>query len=364
MMRDFSNSQWLQISRSLIKADVIWQETTGMNEQTNQAYGPGSRDAKLVTVFGGTGFLGRNLVRNLAKRGFRVRVALRDVESGKFLRTMGDPGQVGLVQANVRDDASVEAACNGADAVVNLVGILYQSGKNTFDAVHVEAAGRIASAAAKSGANNLVQVSALGASPEANSRYGRSKANGEEQVKAAFADATIVRPGILVGAEDHFFNSFGKIIALSPFMPLFARDLMDRQGASFQPVYVADVAEAITNSLDDESSRGQTYELGGDQVLSWRDCLDITARETQRLCVPVPIMMWIARFYAFFLELLPAPLLTRDQLRALEEDSVVSEGAKGLSDLGVEATPIEAVLPSYMARYRKPGRNPRLQTTS
>jgi uncharacterized protein YbjT (DUF2867 family) len=333
---------------------VIRQETMDMSERSNQA--------RLVTVFGGTGFLGRHVVRNLAKKGYQVRVALRDVESGKFLRTMGDTGQVGLVQANVRDDASVEAACRGADAVINLVGILYKSGKQTFTAVHEEAAGRIAAAAASAGARNLVQVSALGADAEATSEYARSKAAGEVAVAAAFPAATILRPSVLVGPEDSFFNTFGKINAISPFTPLFARELMDREGTRMQPVYVADVAEAISVCLEKSDAKGQTFELGGDQVMSWRDCLMLAARETRRLCVPVPIMLGIARFYAFFLEILPVPPLTRDQLRTMETDNVVSEGALTLADLGVTATPIEAVLPSYMARYRKPGRNPRLQT--
>ena len=329
---------------------------------SNNSYLASGQTSELVTVFGGTGFLGRHLVRNLAKRGYRVRVALRDVDSGKFLRTMGEVGQIGLVQANVRDDASVAAACAGADAVVNLVGLLYKSGKQTFEAVHVEAAARIASAAASAGAKNLVQISALGADLEGASEYARTKAAGEAAVQAVFPNAIILRPSVLVGAEDNFFNVFGMMNSLSPFMPLFARSLMDREGARFQPVYVGDVADAICNALADAGSQGQTYELGGDQVLSWRECLDITARETGRLSIPVPIMLGIARFYAFFLELLPVPPLTRDQLRSLEVDNVVSEGVKGLADLGITATPVEAVLPSYMARYRKPGRNPRLQT--
>ena len=257
-----------------------------MSELSSQASGVANKrnhGAKLVTVFGGTGFLGRNVVRNLAKKGYQVRVALRDVESGKFLRTMGEAGQVGLVQANVRDDASVAAACLSADAVINLVGILYNSGKQTFEAVHEHAAGRIAAAAASAGASNMVQVSALGADAAASSQYARSKAAGEQAVKEAFPSATIMRPSVLVGPEDSFFNSFGKMMALSPFMPLFVRELMDREGTRMQPVYVGDVAQAICNSLDNADSRGETYELGGDQILSWRDCLNITAHETQRL---------------------------------------------------------------------------------
>ena len=334
-----------------------------MSENSKPSSGVRSDQAKLVTVFGGTGFLGRHVVRNLAKRGCRVRVALRDIESGKFLRTMGEVGQVGLVQANVRDEASVAAACRGADAVINLVGILYKSGKQSFEAVHVEAAARIAAAATAAGAQDMVQVSALGADLEGASEYARSKAAGEAAVQAVFPDAIIVRPGVLAGPEDKFFNSFGKINALSPFTPLFARELMDRDGMRLQPVYVGDVAEAICNSLEDSTCRGQTFELGGPQVMTWRDCLELTARETQRLCIPVPILLGIARFYAFFLEMLPAPLLTRDQLRSMETDNVVADGARGLADLGVTATPIEAVLPAYMARYRKPGRNPRLQAS-
>jgi uncharacterized protein YbjT (DUF2867 family) len=340
-------------------------EAKDMSELSSQASGVANKrnhGAKLVTVFGGTGFLGRNVVRNLAKKGYQVRVALRDVESGKFLRTMGEAGQVGLVQANVRDDASVAAACLSADAVINLVGILYNSGKQTFEAVHEHAAGRIAAAAASAGASNMVQVSALGADAAASSQYARSKAAGEQAVKEAFPSATIMRPSVLVGPEDSFFNSFGKMMALSPFMPLFVRELMDREGTRMQPVYVGDVAQAICNSLDNADSRGETYELGGDQILSWRDCLNITAHETQRLCIPIPIMLGIARFYAFFLEIMPVPLLTRDQVRSMETDNVVAANAKGLADLGITATPIEAVLPGYMARYRKPGRNPRLQT--
>jgi len=334
-----------------------------MNGISNQAAAGRSDVTGLVTVFGGTGFLGRHVVRNLTKKGYRVRVALRDTDSGKFLRTMGEVGQVALVKANVRDDASVAAACQGADAVINLVGILYQSGKQTFEAVHTEAAARIAANAARSGVRKMVQVSALGADLEGSSAYARSKAAGEVAVQAVFPAATILRPGVLVGPEDNFFNSFGKLLALSPFVPVFARSLMDREGTGFQPVYVGDVAEAISRGLEDDDCQGQTYELGGPRVMSWRECLMTAAQETRRLCIPVPVMMGIARFMAFFMEILPAPLLTRDQLRSMETDNIVTEGAKGLADLGITATPLEAVLPAYMARYRKPGRNPRVLTS-
>ncbi len=305
---------------------------------------------RLVTVFGGTGFLGRNVVRQLAEKGYRVRVAVRDPEVGQFLKLLGDVGQVALVQANIRDDASVERAVAGAEAVFNLVGILYETGRQRFDAVHVAAADRVARAAKAAGAKRLVHVSAIGADIASESAYARSKAEGEAVVREAFPEATIVRPSLLFGPEDEFFNRFA---SLSRF--LWVLPLIGGGRTRFQPVYVGDVARAMVAALERADAAGKTFEFGGPRVYSFRELMELVLRETGRKCLLVPVPVWAAMIEAAFLELLPKPLLTRDQVRMLQVDNVVAPGAPGLADLGIAPAPVEVVVPSYLARYRRAG---------
>jgi NADH dehydrogenase len=305
---------------------------------------------KSVTVFGGSGFVGRYVVRELAKAGARVRVGVRNVERAQFLKPMGDVGQVVPVLANVRDDASVAAAVAGADSVVNLVGILHEGGRQTFAAVHAEAPGRIARAAAAAGAERFLQVSAIGADPEAESAYARSKAAGERAARAGFPGTTVFRPSIVFGPEDEFFNRFAAMARLVPALPLVGGGT-----TRFQPVYVGDVADAAMAALRDPATAGKTYELGGPRVCTFKELMELMLHEIgrRRLLVPVPeLAMWPQ---ALICELLPVPPLTRDQLIQLRRDNVVAPGALGLADLGVEPTALEVILPTYLRRYRRGG---------
>jgi NADH dehydrogenase len=305
---------------------------------------------RLVTVFGGSGFVGRHLVKRLAGQGDRVRVAVRDPEAAQYLKPMGDVGQIGIVQANVRHDGSVAAAVTGADAVVYLPGVLYKSGAQTFEAVHAEGPGRVALAAREAGAGRFIHVSAIGADPESPAQYGQSKAAGEAAVRAAFPQATILRPSLMFGPEDDFINRFAALARLSPVLPL-----IDGGETRFQPVYVGDVAQAMVAILDDPATASQLYELGGPQVLSFREILALILRETGRKRLLVSVPSWLMLIQAAFLQLLPKPPLTRDQVRLLGIDNVVSEGALGLADLGVTPTTLDSVLPYYIHRYRKTG---------
>ena len=307
----------------------------------------------LAVVFGGTGFIGRHLVQRLARAGARVRVVARDPEAGMFLKPMGDPGQVVLSRANLLDAASVADAAAGADIVVNLVGILYESGPCTFAAIHVDGARYVAEAAKAAGAKRLVQVSAIGASNRSPALYARSKAAGEAAAGKAFPGATIVRPSIVFGPEDDFFNRFAAMARLAPALPLLGGGR-----TRFQLVYVGDVAEAIVRILGDAETAGKTYELGGPRIYTFREALEIVLRETGRKRLLVPLPFWAASLQARILELLPKPLLTRDQVKMLRRDNVVGRKALGLADLGIAPTAVEAVVPAYLVRYRRGGTAP------
>jgi NADH dehydrogenase len=309
----------------------------------------------LVVVIGGSGFIGRHLVQRLAARGVRVRVAVRRPERARFLQPMGDVGQIDIMQTNLRDEASVRAALRGADTVVNLCGVIAKKGAQTFESLHVTGAGRAARLAAEAGAATFVQISSIGADARSKSSYARSKAGGEAAVRQAFADATIVRPSIVFGPEDEFFNRFAALARLTPVLPLFGHGLSDAGATRFQPVFVGDVADAICRIIDDPAARGETYELGGPAVLSFRQIMELICAYTGRKRTLVPIPFAVARFEATFLQMLPSPPLTRDQVRLLEIDNVVADGAKGLADLGVTPTSVETVVPAYLARFRRPG---------
>jgi NADH dehydrogenase len=304
----------------------------------------------VVTVFGGAGFLGRSIVSSLARQGAHVRVACRRPDEALRCKPMGDVGQVTPVAANIRDDASVAAAVDGADAVINLVGILYESGRQSFDAVHRDGAGRIAQAAATAGVARLVHVSAIGADPQAASKYARSKGEGELAVKAAFDKAVILRPSILFGPDDDFFNRFAALARISPVLPLIGGG-----NTRFQPAYVRDAAAAVVAALTHSDTVGRTYELGGPQIYSFRQLLELllTIIDRKRLLVPVPF--WVAMMNAFFFEFLPVPPLTRDQVRLLRRDNVVTEGVSGFADLGISPTAPEVILPTYLTRFRPGG---------
>lgn len=301
---------------------------------------------QLVTVFGGSGFLGRYVVRALLARGARVRVAARSRGDGWFLKTQGNLGQIQFVAADVRKPDSVARALVGATAAINLVGIL----NGDFDAFHVGGARNVAEAAAKAGCGALVQVSAIGADPASASRYGKSKGEGEAAVLAAFPTATILRPSIVFGREDGFVNRFADLIALLPVVPII------RGPAKFQPVYVGDVADAVVAALADPSANGgKTYELGGPEVLSMAALNRWIASATGRTKTFMAMPDAIASAMASLVGWLPGAPMTRDQWLMLQSDNVVT-GTDGLRALGVAPTPLEAVADGWLVRYRRHGR--------
>jgi uncharacterized protein YbjT (DUF2867 family) len=305
----------------------------------------------LVTVFGGSGFLGRYVVRALAKDGLRIRVAMRRPHLAPELRVMGDVGQIELVQANVRHPDSVARALDGAEAAINLVGLLYERGRQRFDALHVEAAKTVAEAAAAQGATRFIQVSAIGAGAGSPSHYARTKAEGEAAVLGAFPTATIVRPSILFGEEDDFFNRFAGMVALSPALPLIGGGK-----TKFQPVYAGDVGVAIANALN-TAAPANLYELGGPGVYTFKALMELVLKETQYRRGLVPIPFSLAEPLGMLGQLLAftpfAPPITRDQVELLKFDNVAA--GPGLSALGVTATPLESILPTYLWKYRRGG---------
>lgn len=308
-------------------------------------------DLRQVTVFGGSGFLGRYVVERLADRDVVVRVGVRDPEAAKHLKPLGQVGQVNPFACNIRDEEAVRHAIDGADAVINLVGILSQRGRQTFKAVHVDAPGAMARAAAESGCRAMVQVSAIGASRMARSEYGRSKAAGEQAVRDAFPAAAIVRPSVIFGPEDGFFNLFGGLARVAPALPLYGGG-----NTRFQPVYVADVADAVVAALFDDAAAGKTYELGGPQVYTFAELMAYLLSEIRRKRALVPLPFILGDIQAFFAEFLPNPPVTRDAMKSLREDNVVGTGALTLADLGITPTAMEMIVPTYVHRYRRGGR--------
>ncbi len=307
----------------------------------------------LVTVYGGSGFLGRHVVRALAKRDYRIRVAVRRPDLAFHLQPLGRVGQIHAVQANLRHAPSVDAAARDAHVLINLVGILYEGGRQRFDTVHTYGAEQVALAASAHGAR-LVQVSAIGADEHARSAYARSKAAAERLALAAQPSAVIMRPSILFGPEDDFFNRFAALARMSPVLPLIGGGM-----TRFQPVFVGDVATAIADAVDGNVKGGTVYELGGPEVRTFKQLLQFVLATIERKRLLVPIPFFVAKLQATFLQYLPKPLLTPDQVELLRVDNVVSEAAKAerrtLQGLGIEPEPIEAIVPSYLWRFRKSG---------
>lgn len=307
--------------------------------------------AGVVTIFGGSGFIGRAIVRLLARQGWRIRVAMRSPADARALQPLGDVGQITVLGVKVQDEAMVKAAVEGADAVINLTGILYESGEQTFQAVHVDGPSYIAKAASAAGVRALVHLSAIGADSASASAYARSKAAGEAAVLAAFPKASILRPSIVFGPEDSFFNRFATMAQLSPVIPLVGGGT-----TKYQPVYVGDVARAALICLQEPGCQGNIYELGGPDVHSFKELMQMMLTETRRRRCLASLSYKMADFKARFLELLPVPPLTRDQVKLLQVDNVVSENALGLADLGLTPTALETVLPTYLDCYRIGGR--------
>jgi uncharacterized protein YbjT (DUF2867 family) len=308
----------------------------------------------LITVYGGSGFLGRHVVRALAKRDYRIRVAVRQPELANFLQPLGRVGQIHTVQANLRHAPSVDAAARDAQVLINLVGILGESGRQRFDSVHTYGAEQVALAASAHGAR-LVHVSAIGADENSVSHYARSKAAAERLVLAAQPQAVIMRPSILFGPEDDFFNRFASLARMSPALPLIGGGL-----TRFQPVFVGDVARAIADAADGKLATGAIYELGGPEVKTFKQLMQYVLATIERKRLLVPIPFFAARLQAMVLQYMPPPLtLTPDQVELLRVDNVVSGAAKAerrtLQGIGIEPEPIEAIVSSYLWRFRKAG---------
>lgn len=308
---------------------------------------------KTITVFGGTGFLGRHIIWALAKSGATIRVATRSPQHAYFLRPAGDVGQVVPVFCDIRNEDSIAAVLKGATHAINLVGILSESGRNTFFRIHVEAAERIAKACRGAGLELLVHLSALGASQDGPSKYAKSKAQGEHKVIHAFSRSVILRPSVVFGPEDNFFNMFASMARISPFLPLIGGGRN-----RIQPVYVGDIAKAVVNVLADPSPEkyfGQIYELGGPRSYTFRELMEAlktcTRQDVMLASVPVPL----AKLLGFFASILPGKPLTVDMVRGLSKDNVIDAGTPGLKQLGVEPTGLEAILPMYLSQYRPGG---------
>jgi NADH dehydrogenase len=308
---------------------------------------------KLITVYGGSGFLGRNVVRALCKRGYRIRVAVRRPDLAGHLQPLGRVGQIHAVQANLRYPASVSAAARGADAVINLVGILFERGRQRFDAVQAFGAEAVALAAAAHGAR-MVHVSAIGADENATSAYARAKGTGEKLVLAATPTATVLRPSVVFGPEDDFFNRFASLARFAPALPLIGGG-----HTRFQPVYVGDVAAAVVEAVEGRTTPGSIYELGGPDVKTMKEILEFVLATIDRKRMLVPLPFAVAEMKAWFLQFLPKPPLTPDQVELLKSDNVVSDAAKRegrtLEGLGIAPVAMAAVAPTYLWRFRKTG---------
>jgi uncharacterized protein YbjT (DUF2867 family) len=303
---------------------------------------------QVVTVFGGSGFLGRYVVRRLAAEGARVRVVCRRPQLAMHLKPMGEVGQITLERADLAGGAAIERLVAGSSHVVNLIGILFEWGGQKFEVLQAEVPGRVARAAKAAGVERLVHVSAIGADAASGAAYARTKAAGEEGVREGFPEATILRPSVVFGPEDDFFNRFAQMAGISPFLPL-----IDGGTTRFQPVYVDDVAHAVMVALTEPGHQGRTYELGGPNVYSFKELLEYLLHELNRKRLLLPLPSGLARFQARFMEYLPKPPLTRDQVELLKHDNVVAKDALTLADLGVEATPLEVVVPGYVQRYAR-----------
>lgn len=321
--------------------------------------------SKLVTIYGGSGFVGRYIARRMANEGWRVRVAVRRPNEAIFVKTYGVVGQVEPILCNIRDDASVASAMHGADAVVNCVGVLNELGKNGFGAVQAEGAGRIARLAAEQGISRMVHISAIGADANSDSEYARTKAAGEAAVLTHMPDAVILRPSVIFGTEDQFFNRFAGMTRISPFLPIFGAD------TRFQPVFVDDVAQAAVKGVLGQAAPG-VYELGGPEAKTFRELMQQMLEVIHRRRIIIGLPFLVGRIMAGVLDMLkiisfqlfPNNILTRDQLKNLRRDNVVSEGAKGFADLGVEPASLESVLPEYLWKFRPSGQYDDIQNSA
>lgn len=312
---------------------------------------------KLITIFGGTGFIGRYLVRELAKTGAMIRVVSRDPQRGLFLKTSGYVGQVVLERGSLNEPNSLKAMLEGTDVVINLIGILFEHGSQRFANVHARGAERLAKAAAEAGVERLLHMSALGVDKAGRSKYARTKHAGEQAVLAAFPNATLFRPSVVFGPEDDFINRFASMASAAPVIPIVGGK------TRFQPVYVVDVAQAMVNALLTEQSKGVTYELGGPHIYRLADIIRYIMKETghERPLISLPTLM--ASVIGTAAEILPNPPLTSDQVKLLQYDNVISSDVPGFEELGIKPTALEVVAPDYLVRYRRGGQFARHSTS-
>jgi uncharacterized protein YbjT (DUF2867 family) len=304
-----------------------------------------------VTVLGASGFLGRYIVKELAAKGAVITAVSRHASDATFLRPMGDVGQITPIDADVRGDVALDTVIAGADTVVNTVGILFERGARSFEAMHARLPVRIAVAAQKAGVRHILHVSAIGADAQSPSAYGRSKAHGESELRAAFPEAIVLRPSIVFGPEDDFFNRFACYAAFLPTLPLVGGGR-----TRFQPVYVGDVAKAAVAALERERF-GEIFELAGPSIYSFRELMELLLREIGRQRGLTSVPFGLAALQGWFLEFLPKPPLTRDQVRMLKRDNVASGALPGLRDLGIAPTALELILPTYLDQFRRGGRS-------
>jgi NADH dehydrogenase len=325
---------------------------------------------KRITIFGGSGFIGRYLVKRLCSDGWEVRVAVRDYEAGQFLKPLGDVGQVVIWQADIVNLDQVMSAIDSADAVVNLVGVLFESKHYSFNRVHNNGIQNIAEASKAFDVKKLIHVSALGASENSSSKYSQSKAKGEKFVSEIFQKVTILRPSVIFGPDDGFFNMFAGLARYLPFLPVFgcpvlpkvslnsktgiSIDFYGAGGTKFQPVYVGDVADAIIKCLNLKGTSGKTYDLGGPVIYSFKELMELMLSVINRNRVLVPIPFMVARVEAFFLQMFPNPILTCDQVELLKYDNIVSNDANQFKQLGIKPKSAELILPEYLSRFARP----------
>ena len=305
---------------------------------------------KVATVFGGSGFIGRYVVKRLAALGYVVRIAVRDPEAALFLKPMGGVGQIVPLYAPAEREAEAARAVDGADVVINLAGVLSERRKGDFYRIHAEGAGQVARLAANSVARHFVHISAIGADPAADSDYARSKGQGEQAVRSGFPKAVILQPSILFGAEEQFFNRFATMAEISPVLPIVGGE------TKFQPVYVGDVADAVLAAITNEEAAGCTFELGGPDIKTFRELIEYMLRTIDKKRIVLDLPLGLARVNALFLEHLPGKLLTRDQIKLLQRDNVVAPGALDLASLGIVATPMDIEVPIYLKRFNASGR--------
>lgn len=303
---------------------------------------------EIITVFGGSGFIGSSVVMRLARAGYRIRVPVRDTDNANHLRVYGDVGQVVPIRCYLNDNAAMQDVIKGSHAVINLLGILFESGQSTFQSLHVEAAKTIATICAKDTIATLVHVSALGTDSKSDSQYAKSKAQGEKAVLKAFPDATILRPSVVFGPGDHFLNKFAKLASVLPVMAAF-----EKGATKLQPVFVGDVADAIVTAVQDAKTKGKIYELGGPEIYTLKELMTFASKTSGRARPIFDIPSPIGKVMAYIFGLFPNPLITPDQLKLLKVDNVVDKKSKGLKDLGIEPSHMEAIAPNYLKCYQK-----------